>query len=48
MIGLLVVHTRALAGACFENSRPFRTLLLCSATVTGLGLWLCYSSLHTG
>jgi ABC-type nickel/cobalt efflux system permease component RcnA len=49
LIGLLVVHTRALAGARFENSRLFRALPLCSAVaVTGLGLWLCYSSLHAG
>lgn len=49
LIGLLVVHTRALAGARFENSRLFRALPLCSAlAVTGLGLWLCYSSLHAG
>jgi nickel/cobalt transporter (NicO) family protein len=49
LIGLLVVHTRAMAGARFENSRLFRALPLCSAlAVTGLGLWLCYSSLHAG
>jgi hypothetical protein len=38
-----------MAGARFENSRVFRALPLCSAlAVTGLGLWLCYSSLHAG
>jgi ABC-type nickel/cobalt efflux system permease component RcnA len=49
LIGILVVHTRALAGSRFANSRLFRALPLCSAAaVTGLGLWLCYSSLHAG
>jgi ABC-type nickel/cobalt efflux system permease component RcnA len=47
VIGVLVVHTRALAGSRWEKSRVFRALPLVSALlVTGLGLWLCYGSLR--
>jgi ABC-type nickel/cobalt efflux system permease component RcnA len=49
LIGILVVRTRALAGARWEHSRLYRSLpLLSAAAVTGLGLWLCYSSVRGG
>jgi nickel/cobalt exporter len=49
LIGLMVVHTRALVGSRLENGRLMQALPLLSAlVVTGLGLWLCYSSLHAG
>jgi nickel/cobalt exporter len=45
-IGIVVVRTKALAGKRWENSRLFRALPIVSAVlVTGLGLWLCYTSL---
>jgi ABC-type nickel/cobalt efflux system permease component RcnA len=47
LIGVLVVHTKALAGSRWDHSRLFKTLPLLSAVlVTALGLWLCYSSLR--
>jgi ABC-type nickel/cobalt efflux system permease component RcnA len=49
LIGILVVRTRALAGARWERSRLYRALPLLSAVaVTALGLCLCYSSVHGG
>jgi hypothetical protein len=49
LIGLLVVHTRTLVGPRLENGPLLRALPLLSAlVVTGMGLWLCYSSLHPG
>jgi nickel/cobalt exporter len=49
LIGILVVKTKALAGKRWEKSRAYRALPLVSAAlVTGLGLWLCYSSVRGG
>jgi ABC-type nickel/cobalt efflux system permease component RcnA len=47
-IGILVVRVKGVAGSRWGESRLFRTLPLVSAMiVTGLGLWLCYDSLHS-
>jgi nickel/cobalt exporter len=47
VIGILVVRARKLAGSRWEDSRLFKALPIVSAVlVTGLGLWLCYDSLH--
>jgi ABC-type nickel/cobalt efflux system permease component RcnA len=47
VIGILVVQVKGFAGAHVGDSRWFRALPLASAAiVTGLGMWLCYQSLH--
>ena len=46
-IGILVVRVKGFAGSRFGDSRFFRALPVISAVlVTGLGLWLCYESVH--
>jgi ABC-type nickel/cobalt efflux system permease component RcnA len=46
-IGILVVRAKRLAGSGWENSRVIRALPVISALiVTGIGLWLCYRSVH--
>ncbi len=45
--GILVVRIKSLAASRWEDRRIFQMLPLVSAVlVTGLGLWLCYDSLH--
>ena len=49
VIGVAVVHTKSWLGGRWEQSRLYRALPLLSAVlVTGMGLWLCYSSVHGG
>jgi ABC-type nickel/cobalt efflux system permease component RcnA len=46
-IGILVVRVKGFAGSHWGESRLFRALPVISAVlVTGLGLWLCYDSVH--
>src|SRR5207244_5723635 len=46
-IGILVVRVKGFAGSHWGQSRLFRALPVISAIlVTGLGLWLCYDSVH--
>jgi nickel/cobalt exporter len=46
-LGLAVVYARDLAAGRWSDSRLFRSLPLVSAAlITGMGLWLCYGSLH--
>jgi nickel/cobalt transporter (NicO) family protein len=46
-IGIFVVRVKGFAGARWGQGRLFRTLPVVSAVlVTGLGLWLCYDSVH--
>jgi ABC-type nickel/cobalt efflux system permease component RcnA len=48
MIGILVVRVKGFAGSRWGESRIFRALpVLSAALVTGLGLWLCYDSVHS-
>jgi ABC-type nickel/cobalt efflux system permease component RcnA len=47
LIGIGVVYVKGFATARFGSGRLVRALPLVSAVlVTGLGLWLCYDSLH--
>jgi len=47
LIGIAVVHAKGFAGSHWGESRVFRALPLASAVViTGMGLWLCYDSIH--
>jgi ABC-type nickel/cobalt efflux system permease component RcnA len=47
VIGILVVHVKGFASSRMGESRLIRALPLISAVlVTGLGLWLCYESVH--
>jgi ABC-type nickel/cobalt efflux system permease component RcnA len=47
LIGVLVVRVKGFAGSRWGGSLVFQLLPLVSAIlVTGLGLWLCYDSLH--
>jgi ABC-type nickel/cobalt efflux system permease component RcnA len=47
-IGIAVVSFKGVAGSHLSENRLFRALPLISAVlVTGLGLWLCYDSLHS-
>lgn len=46
-IGILVVRVKGFAGSHWGSSRLFRALPVISAIlVAGLGLWLCYDSVH--
>jgi nickel/cobalt exporter len=46
-IGILVVRVKGFAGSRWGESRFFRALPIMSAVlITGLGLWLCYDSVH--
>ncbi|MFL5243960.1 MAG: nickel/cobalt transporter [Gemmataceae bacterium] len=46
-IGIVVVKAKRLAGSQWSESRLFRALPIISALlVMGMGLWLCYESLH--
>ncbi|HLJ97424.1 MAG TPA: hypothetical protein VKU02_29970 [Gemmataceae bacterium] len=46
-IGIFVVRVKGFAGSHWGQSRLFRALPVISAVlVTGLGLWLCYDSVH--
>jgi len=46
-IGILVVKVKGMAGSRWEDSRLYRALpILSAALVTGMGLWLCYESVH--
>jgi nickel/cobalt exporter len=46
-IGILVVRVKGFAGSHWGQSRLLRALPVISAVlVTGLGLWLCYDSVH--
>jgi nickel/cobalt exporter len=48
-IGIVVVKARGLLGSHWGESAFVRALPLVSAVlVTGLGLWMCYDSLHGG
>jgi len=48
-IGLGVVYFKNFASSRWGTGRVLRALPLVSAVlVTGLGLWLCYDSVHTG
>jgi ABC-type nickel/cobalt efflux system permease component RcnA len=47
VIGILVVRVKGFAGSRWGESRFIRALPVISAVlVTGLGLWLCYNSVH--
>jgi ABC-type nickel/cobalt efflux system permease component RcnA len=47
LIGIFVVKAKGFAGSRWGDSRFFRMLPVASAaTVTVLGLWLCYTSVH--
>jgi len=47
-VGIAVVSFKGVAGSHLGENRLFRALPLISAVlVTGLGLWLCYDSLHS-
>jgi ABC-type nickel/cobalt efflux system permease component RcnA len=47
VIGIMVVRVKGFAGSHWGQSRLFRALPVISAlAVTGLGLWLCYDSVH--
>jgi nickel/cobalt exporter len=46
-IGILVVKIKGIAGSRWEDSRLYRALpIISAALVTGMGLWLCYESVH--
>jgi ABC-type nickel/cobalt efflux system permease component RcnA len=48
IVGVMVVRMKGLAGSRWGETRFFRLLPVLSALiVTGLGLWLCYDSLHS-
>lgn len=48
-IGVLVVTSKRFAGGRFGEGRLFRALPVVSAVlIIGLGLWLCYDTLHGG
>jgi nickel/cobalt exporter len=47
LIGIAIVYARGLAAGRWGDSRLFKALPLVSAVlITGMGLWLCYSSLQ--
>jgi ABC-type nickel/cobalt efflux system permease component RcnA len=47
VIGILVVRLKGVAASRWEARRSFRALpVISAATVTLLGLWLCYDSIH--
>ena len=47
VIGILIVRLKSFASSRWESNRLFRALPLISAfTVTLMGLWLCYESVH--
>jgi ABC-type nickel/cobalt efflux system permease component RcnA len=47
LIGILVVKAKGFAGSRWGENRFFRMLpVVSAATVTCLGLWLCYQSVH--
>jgi ABC-type nickel/cobalt efflux system permease component RcnA len=47
-LGILVVYAKGFAASRWGSSRLFRSLpILSAATVTALGFWLCYDSIHT-
>lgn len=46
-VGIVVVRVQGFAGSRWGESRLFRALPVLTALIlTGLGLWLCYDSLH--
>jgi ABC-type nickel/cobalt efflux system permease component RcnA len=47
LIGITVVRAKGIAGSRWAQNRLFKALpVISAALVTGLGLWLCYDSVH--
>lgn len=47
VLGLVVVYARGFAASRWGESRLMKSLpLISAATVTALGFWLCYDSIH--